>query len=141
MKNKKNRSRRVTTDNANLLPRFDINSLLSPKAPLSLYEDRRQWNPEDIYAPARSFTKTRHRLTVVNENLTRNRTKPQTVGDIRRRSDGTLARIAFQNPDKVLICARRQIRREVMHAFGKAGRGGQKSPKFNEYSKISCRKK
>lgn len=44
----------------------------------------------------------------------------------------------FQNADKVIICLKRKIRREVMNALGLAGKKGQKSPHFNAYSHIRC---
>lgn len=43
----------------------------------------------------------------------------------------------FVQPD-LFVCARRQIRKEVLHAFGKSGKGGQKSPRYNSTSKIRC---
>lgn len=35
-------------------------------------------------------------------------------------------------------CVRRRTRTEVIHALGHAGRGGQKSPRWTERSKIKC---
>lgn len=52
----------------------------------------------------------------------------------------TKARIRFRHPERLLICVKRSIRREVMFAKRKAGRSGQKRPKFNKYSHISCRR-
>lgn len=40
-----------------------------------------------------------------------------------------------------LVCVRRQERREVLHALGKTGTSGQKSPVYNRESKIHCRRK
>lgn len=37
-----------------------------------------------------------------------------------------------------LICAARQARREVMHALGHAGFGGQKRPRFTPESNVRC---
>lgn len=39
-----------------------------------------------------------------------------------------------------VTCARRNIRKQVLHAFGKTGKSGQKKPKFNEQSSINCKK-
>lgn len=38
-----------------------------------------------------------------------------------------------------MVCVRRSQRREVLHALGKTGQGGQKSPKYNWQSKIHCK--
>lgn len=135
---------RVNYSNAKRsLPLSDF-SIPSPKPirftikPLQAYEDRRQWNPEGRYAPARSFSKTRHRLMEV----------PARKKEVRHENTGLRPfssnfldpayRIGFVEPDRVLICARRKIRREVMHATGNAGKRGQKLPRRNFYSKIKC---
>lgn len=48
------------------------------------------------------------------------------------------SRIGFANPWQVVICVRRKRRKEVMFATGRAGKGGQKSPKRNWYSEVRC---
>lgn len=48
-------------------------------------------------------------------------------------------RLAFQAPKRVLVCIRRQQRKEVLHALGKAGRSGQRRPRRSELSEISCK--
>lgn len=45
----------------------------------------------------------------------------------------------FAQPERVLVCARRQIRKEVIHARGVAG-GKVRRPRRNELSKISCKR-
>lgn len=45
----------------------------------------------------------------------------------------------FPDPERVLVCARRQIRKEVLHARGVAG-GKVRPPRRNELSKISCKR-
>ena len=54
-----------------------------------------------------------------------------------------LSRIGFINPARVVICARRRMRREVLHAFRKVGAGGgarfpRKKPRYNEWSGVVC---
>lgn len=44
----------------------------------------------------------------------------------------------FDNADKVIICLKRKMRREVMHAFGLAGLTGFKKPRFGHYSGVRC---
>lgn len=47
----------------------------------------------------------------------------------------------FAHPKSVLICLRRKMREEVLHALGKSGKGSrfQKKPKYNQHSNIRCR--
>lgn len=107
---------------------------------LQLYEDRRLWHPLGALAPARSYSRTRHALrTVPQPNRNSTRAQPQKLRSISFMPRET---IAFANPDRVLICARRQRRKQVLHAKKKVGRGAsRRRPKFNFYSSISCRRK
>lgn len=50
----------------------------------------------------------------------------------------TKATVAFAEPQKLPLCHRRQTRKEVIHATGKAG-GKVRPPKRNEWSDVSCR--
>lgn len=40
---------------------------------------------------------------------------------------------------RVLLCASRQIRKEILHAFKKTGKKGQKKPRITQLSKIKCK--
>lgn len=112
------------------LPRSTI-KIYRRREPLTVYEDRRKWHPEGTRAPARSFSSTRHRLRAV----------------LPKRVQGTFSlsslysppiAVGFREPNRVLICVRRQIRREVLHAKRIAGGSGFKKPKYNEYSRVRC---
>jgi small-conductance mechanosensitive channel len=46
--------------------------------------------------------------------------------------------VRFNVPSKIALCLRRKVRKEIMHAFKKAGKGGMKKPKFNFWSKVGC---
>lgn len=48
--------------------------------------------------------------------------------------------VSFHAPRRAIICARRAIRREVMFATNKSGRGGQRKPRRNSRSYIKCRR-
>lgn len=52
----------------------------------------------------------------------------------------TKALVAFADPDKVHICLRRRVRKQIMHALGKAGKGSRlfKKPRRNEFSSVHC---
>lgn len=41
-------------------------------------------------------------------------------------------------PNAHLVCLGRSARREVLHALGKAGKRGQKRPRFTAKSKVKC---
>ena len=58
-----------------------------------------------------------------------------------RRSARLPSNLAFVDPRRVLLCARRKTRAEVLHAMRKTGkgRGRRRSPRRNAYSNISCR--
>lgn len=141
---------RVTSDNANRRLRFASDDLLdrlvSSIRPRSVgftpIEDRRTWHPEGSWRPARSFNQSRHRLVVGTVGPQRN-----VNGSASRRLSTRFsfqsppAAVAFGRPDSVLVCVRRKMRREVMHALQKTGRGRgrQKRPRRNWTSGISCR--
>lgn len=105
-----------------------------PEFSLIEVEDRRTWNPE-VTSPARSISKTRHRLKVVNRQPFKNADKFSNLRNVSQ----TKAVVAFRTPAKVAICIRRNIRKEVLFAIGKGGKVGQKRPRRNAYSSISCR--
>lgn len=112
---------------------FSSNSIRFPK--LIQFEDRRLFNPEGIYAPARSFSKPRHKLVLSVVDRFRGASKVA-----RRRLDfRLLSPLSFEAPKKVLICVRRKQRKEVLHALRKAGKFGQRRPRRSYYSDISCR--
>lgn len=47
--------------------------------------------------------------------------------------------LEFQDAERVVVCVRRRRRREVLHARGVAGSKGLRPPRYNFWSKISCR--
>ena len=132
------RRRRVTSVNSNdlSLP-FSLSpsrSIVEPfSSPLTEVEDRRNWNPDGILSPARSISKPRHRLKVADRKYNND------VFSNLRNVSQTKGVITFQAPQKVAICIRRKIRKEVLFATNKGGKVGQRRPKRNSYSSISCR--
>lgn len=116
------KGRRGTSSTSNLgLPTFSPFTVLLGQ--LDLFEDRRLFNPE-LAPPARSTNRSRHRLVIPRSTRSRGKL-PQFVG--------------FDVPEKVLICVRRKIRGEVLHAKKKTGRRGQKKPRRGYYSSVSCK--
>lgn len=122
------------------LPRLPI-APIRRYLPLTVYEDRRQWHPEGVRASARSFSSSRHRLESRDRVYNRYNVKP--VSRLHSSPvfgvSQTRASIAFADPSRTLICVRRKIRREVMHALGLSGSGsGQRPPRLSEYSSVRC---
>lgn len=133
------RRRRVTPDNTNRRLPISVHSV-PYSSDLRRYEDRRTWHPDGNNRSAKSFNNQNHRLRVVDKQYKRRRIDPQTNKHYKIGSQ-TKATVAFDAPEKVLVCVRRKIRQEVLHAIGKTGKKGQRKPKFNQYSNISCRRK
>lgn len=108
-------------------PRLFSQSLLNIGALLRSIEDRRTFHPERAYRPARSFNKAVHRLVM----------SPKVSGP---RTPGKLPLgVHFEAPKKVLICVRRERRREVLHALKKTGKGSsRKFKRRNFYSDVRC---
>lgn len=102
---------------------------------LRTFEDRRSFDFNDVFRPARTFSGV-----VANTRLRR---FPTRRSQVQKKFSGlrpeySRSFVAFTAPDRVLMCVRRKQRREVMFAKGKTGRRGQKRPKFNWFSRISC---
>jgi len=124
---KKKTKRRDTSRIANSGPYYTKQPLLPFPSDLPSLEDRRSYHPEGVARPARSFRSSRHRLTVSEPSQRAVRT-----------SNPRVIRVGFENPREVLVCVRRKRRREVMFAFNKAGKVGQKKPRRSFYSSVKC---
>lgn len=95
----------------------------------TLYQDYRTYNPRrnnvfprTLYGPKSFITATRKPIV-------------RTSSPMRKLS---LVRLGFDSPHRVIICLRRKIRKHVLHALGKTGKGGQKRPIRTQYSKFHC---
>lgn len=109
-----------------------------PRVPrLSLLEDRRLFTPSPLGSPLpfrpalRSNFKPARLVVDTNVNRPGRSTWPAAFPSWK---------LAFQAPRGVMVCVRRHIRREVIHALGKAGIRGQKKPRRTAYSSVSCRR-
>lgn len=109
------------------------------KSALRALEDRRTYHPEGDFRPAQTFRSPRYRIVVADRpRMSRRPKDPLRLS--RSLYRGTKATLAFEAPQEVAICIRRQRRKEVLHAKQKTGRGKgkQRRPRRNAYSKISC---
>ena len=97
-------------------------------SPLSLYEDRRTWHPDDA------------RIVQAVRSVFAFRRSAKRIIDRANPMWHARSALSFADPSRVIVCLRRKIRREVIHAFKKNGKGGrgQKRPKRNFYSAIGC---
>lgn len=133
MAKSKNRNRSTGRDISTIASDpFTALPLLSPMQPFTLseFEDRRLFTPEQEFTVPSSFSGITR--VVVSE--------PRPAG----RSAGrpTLYqpnRFMFDAPDRVVMCVRRERRREVLFAKRKHGRNGGRRYRRNMFSDVSCR--
>lgn len=108
---------------------------------LTDFEDRRQWHPERAQRPAISFSRARHRLEALAQPaVLKSPGKNRDAFAHLRSFSSVPSQVRFARSKEILICVRRNIRKEVLHAFKKSGRRGQKKPTYSWYSKIKCRR-
>lgn len=114
----------------------------TPRVDLRLFEDRRTFHP-DFIRPAFSLPRASSRLIVGKGILVgRPNTNVSRSDTVRSALRGSIPhQVGFEVPKDVVICLRRKRRREIMHALGKAGRGGigrGRKRHTNHFSEISC---
>lgn len=109
---------------------------------VTLGEDRRTFHPEGKNRPV--FASPRYAARIMPKDIrvghaNRNRPNSSWGSAVFVQPRQTKAILAFDMPDKVAVCVRRNRRKEVLHALGKAGSGGMRKPRRNATSAISCR--
>lgn len=146
-----NRSPRVAVANARRKPqRLRRTTAVRPSV-LTL-EDRRLHHPDPLTRPALALRRYAAAFALADRTPRGVIRVGPTVGPTSARAAGTSkpasvfsrqtkSVVSFAMPKKVAICVRRQRRKEVIHAIGKAGAGSRNSrpPRRNEFSDISCR--
>ncbi len=90
-------------------------------------QDRRLYHPLGAARPL--LTTSSRRPVLVVSQPKKQKAKPK----------GPVYRVQFAKPRFVLVCVRRNIRKQVLHALNKTGRGGQRRPRRNQWSEISCK--
>lgn len=109
------------------LSEVSIKDFLYGRDSLGEIEDRRRFHPEGVVRAARRVDSGRARFRIVGSTdfaAPEARSVPFGIG--------------FREPKRVLVCIRRKIRREVLHAFRVAGRRGLNGPRYSEFSKVRC---
>lgn len=99
-------------------------------SPILNLSDRRLYHPEGFFRPAIAQPKVAARIIG----------GPGKSQAGRKLHSLSHEKLTFAVPDKVAICVRRKRRKEVMFAKNKAGKSGQKRPKRNYWSSISCKR-
>lgn len=98
--------------------------MLVSRTPLRTIDDRRTFHPSPFTRPAVSAGRRADTKLVVPS---------QSLRDVQRLNHT----VQFKEPRKVLICVRRKIRKEVIHAKGVGGSRVRK-PKRNQFSDVKC---
>lgn len=130
------------------VPRFALSPSVAPTnyraildqfRPVTLteVEDRRTHHPLGSFRPPRTVSGVAARVGLAERTVPA-RARPSLIN--RKLRSQTKALVAFQEPNRVVMCIRRKQRRQVLHAKGIAGsRMRMRSPRKNAWSSISCR--
>lgn len=127
----------------NLTPVADMVLSRPPPTPIQ-QTDRRKYNPTRSVSPPGNRLASRIVSNVNQARSTYLRTRLLTNSPLKygRRKFGISTvkeRLSFNLPKRLEMCLRRKVRSEVMHAKKKTGKGGQKRPVRNFWSRISCK--
>lgn len=116
---------------------------------LSLYEDRRLWHPLGKNAFPKSITESYPSITSYSPPVVipppdwRRVTVPRPI-PWKKMADESMhlapatTTLNWENPWKMIICLKRKMRRELMHAMGMAGKKNFKKPKYTQFSYVRC---
>lgn len=95
--------------------------------PLVTVEDRRSFHPHGKNAWPQLIS-GRDAVIAANAHNTKPMSHP-TYSPIH---------VAFEQPQEVITCVRRNSRKEVLHAKGIAGKKGLRKPRRNPFSSVKC---
>lgn len=131
--------------------RDDLTSLLSqPPLPvrparftvptlsvLRQIEDRRDYHPSGPKRAARTLLGTTAKVkrvpTILRKGTNRLLKSVQSASGVLGRD-----KVAFQMPERVVVCVRRKVRREVLFAKRATGKGSRSFKRRNEWSEVKC---
>lgn len=111
--------------------------LRAPQNFVARLEDRRLFHPDLL--PTRGARPPASVFRAARVLVERSRTPRRSLGAFRPARGFQPGRLSFAEPDLVSLCAKRKIRKQVLHAKGKTGAGVRKRrPRRNFWSSISC---
>lgn len=147
----KKSDRRKRDDNSIASTQPSLNTLLSPIKPkirpitvtkpknLRPLEDRRTWHPLGPKRPARSVQNATHRLVSRGPGGKPLKSKPSPKALLTHPTAYLSHAVGFHKAKSVLICIRRKIRKEVLFALNRTGKGARaRKHRRSEYSSIRC---
>lgn len=133
------------------LPQETYDGLMSPapglrrRADVPVDYDRRAWAPGAVSAFRERLERAAYRTKAAlrrAESIRRAASREPSVLSQNWHKGLLTAGIAVggsvRTVPKFVVCARRAVRREVMHATGKAGIAGQRKPMFTKDSMVRC---
>jgi len=132
MAKSKRRKREKRRDNSTIAKTPSLPFSAKKLADYRVIQDRRRFDPAGRYANAKTIRGKNHELTA-------RRSSPNRTLRDRNVRPRVQERIGFIDPARVLVCVRRNVRREVLHAKRKTGRRGQKRARWNQWSRVRCR--
>lgn len=107
--------------------------------PLSVVEDFRRYHP---HANRRHYRRVDASLVLSRSRVgyfLRSTLRRRPFIDRRRLRQLSMA-VVRTLPRDAVVCAKRNVRKEVIFAMNKAGRGGQRRPRRNENSNVVCKR-
>lgn len=99
---------------------------------LRLVEDMRRWSPSS--SPKNLFGGGYTLKPTPNVNVSRQ------TGSVYKTFQPS-AGIGFARPQSMTVCERRSRRRQSIFANKKNGRGGQRKPRWSEFSYVQCKRR
>lgn len=136
------------TNPLSLYPFQPIHSLglsLAQRPKQNIYEDRRRWHPEGANALPRSMVQFKNIISERPPNFVGDEIYNPRTGELIYTKGSQLNqttfkpwKMAFDNPWKTIICLKRKMRREVIHAMGFAGKAQSKKPRWTQFSFVRC---
>lgn len=136
-RHRQNKIERVVTINATPVRRSVV---LRPVTKLALQQEDRRLHHPDAIPPARATIRSATQLVARDRKSRRLNAQTGKIHSFFQPLQ-TKALIAFADPSRVSLCARRYVRKAVLHAKGIAGSRVNRFRKRrrNAYSSISCR--
>lgn len=110
----------------------------SPKRDHREVQDNRTWDP-DPWRPAKTVNGVRPRIALPNPAKRATVYRPTKTYKASATVSAVTSRLGFSVPHDVILCLRRAMRREVLHALKKTKKGaGAQRRRRNQYSDIKC---